>query len=67
MTNAKYKYWKRRRNNVCVACEAPTDGTARCSVCAKKCSIASAKSQKKRLDTMRERIAELEQRIGGSE
>ena len=48
MTNAKYKYWKRRRNGLCVACGIPTDGTARCPKCAKACSIASYKSQKKR-------------------
>lgn len=60
MTRTKYLYWKRKRNGLCVVCETPTDGTARCPVCAKKVSIASAKSQKKRLDTLRARIAELE-------
>ena len=60
MTNTKYNYWKRRRNGLCVTCNKPTDGTARCPVCAKKCSLASAKSTKKRLETMKARIAELE-------
>ena len=61
MTNAKYKYWKRRRNNLCVTCGEPTDGTiARCPICAKKSCMYSAKSTKKRLETLKARIAELE-------
>jgi hypothetical protein len=60
MSRTKYLYWKRKRNGLCVVCSKPTDGTTRCPVCAKKVSVASAKSQKKRLDTLRARIAELE-------
>lgn len=60
ISRTKYLYWKRKRNGLCVACSKPTDGTTRCSVCAKKVSIASAKSQKKRLDMLKARIAELE-------
>lgn len=60
ISRTKYLYWKRKRNGLCVSCSKPTDGTTRCSVCAKKVSIASAKSQKKRLDMLKARIAELE-------
>ena len=60
MSRTKYLYWKRKRNGLCVVCLKPTDGTTRCPVCAKKASMASAKSQKKRLDTLRAKVAELE-------
>ena len=75
MTNAKYKYWQRKRNGLCVSCETPVEeGATRCKFCMKKLSIASQESAKKRLaelkakaaevDALRARVAELESLLG---
>lgn len=60
MTKSKRIYWERKNAGLCVTCKTPTNGTTRCKACAKDVSAASAKAQKKRLDALRARIAELE-------
>ena len=50
MTNAKYRYWQRKKHGLCVSCEAPVEeGATRCKFCMRKLSIASQESAKKRL------------------
>lgn len=61
MTNAKYKYHLRKRNGLCVSCEAPVgNGATRCRICMKKISEASQKSNKKRFEALKAKAAEVD-------
>ena len=77
MTNAKYRYWQRKNNGLCVACGIPVDkGATRCRFCMKKLSVASQESTKRKLeelkakaaevDALRARVAELESMLSES-
>ena len=60
----KDRYWALRSNGRCVACGKPAGGKSRCPKCMKDQIAASIKSQKLRLQRMKDRIRELEAEVG---
>lgn len=58
-TYNKDRYWKKRTESRCTACDAPTDGKSRCPKCMKDVARASMESMRKRIQRSDELEMEL--------